>query len=95
MFFEPMDILKEYPIRKTKKQKQLFCNDVTTYAQLQGYPVRLERIRLGGTNIVIGDPQNAKYLITAHYDTPARLLWPNYLFPTNLAASLLFVSRPF
>ena len=42
MITHPMDILKQYPIRKTKKQKQPFREDVKTYAESLGYQVTLE-----------------------------------------------------
>ena len=82
MISDPMDILKQYPIRKKKQQKQAFREDVTAYAESLGYQVTLEQ-KKSACNIVIGDPKTAKYLITAHYDTPASIGIPNILTPCN------------
>ena len=84
MLQRPMDVLHQFPVRKTKKQKQAFRKAVRTYAASLGYPVRVEEGSFGARNVVIGDPENAKYLVTAHYDTCARLLVPNSLMPCNM-----------
>ena len=89
MFVEPMDIRKVHPVRKTKQQKWSFCKDVQFFGESLGYSVQLEEGKMGARNIIFGDPEKAKYLITAHYDTPARLLMANYLLPTNLPVTLL------
>lgn len=83
MIEKPMDVLKQFPIRKTKKQKQAFRDEIQSYAQSLGYEVAVEK-GSGAHNIVIGDPANAKYLITAHYDTPAGMPFPNLITPCNL-----------
>ena len=84
MLNEPIDILKTYPIRKNKKQKESFRADVTSYVKELGYDVCLEKGSFGAQNIIIGDPKTAKYLVTAHYDTPASIGLPNFLTPCNL-----------
>lgn len=83
MLTMPMDVLTQFPVRKTKKQKQSFREAVTAYAENLGYTCRTEKGSFGSRNILIGDPENAKYLITAHYDTPARMLIPNLITPCN------------
>lgn len=88
MMHTPMDILHLYPVRKTKKQKQAFTNAVCTYANSLGYPVCVESGSFGSRNIVIGDSERADYLVTAHYDTCAKLLIPNYLTPCSLPGFL-------
>ena len=45
---------------------------------------------MGIENIVIGNPDSAKYLVTAHYDTPASIGLPNILTPCNLLTYLLW-----
>ncbi len=67
---EPIDILKLHPIRKTKAQKENFRSDVLAYVKEQGYEPQIETEKMGIRNVVIGDPDKAKYLVTAHYDTP-------------------------
>ena len=79
----PIDILEEFPVRRTKDQKTSFIEAVTVYATKQGYPVSIEEGKRGLRNIVIGDPSSAKYLVTAHYDTPASIGLPNLIAPNN------------
>ena len=84
----PMDILHQFPVRKTKKQKQIFRDAVCTYAKQLGYPAAEEKGSFGSCNLVIGDPGKADYLVTAHYDTCAWLPVPNFLMPCNPAVFL-------
>lgn len=83
MIREPMDILTQYPVRKSKGQKQAFRTDVCGYAASLDYECREEAGGLGVRNLVIGDPEKAKVLITAHYDTCAALPFPNLITPCN------------
>ena len=78
-----MDILTRFPVRKSKQQKQLFRDEVTAYLKSFGYSVAVESGSFGSCNVVVGDSENANYLITAHYDTCARLLFPNFITPCN------------
>lgn len=83
MIQEPMDILSQYPVRKTKKQKQAFRMDMCRYVTSLGYECHEEAGRFGVRNLVVGDPQGARVLVTAHYDTCAALPFPNLLTPCN------------
>ena len=83
MIETPMDILKEFPVRKTRKQKKLFRESIQSYAEKLGYQVTVEAVNSDSRNIVIGDPETARYLITAHYDTASGLWCPNWMVPTN------------
>lgn len=78
-----MDVLTQFPIRKTKKQKKAFREAVGTYARNLGYTVKVEKGSFGSHNLVMGDPEGAEFLVTAHYDTPARMLFPNLITPCN------------
>lgn len=78
-----MDVLYQFPVRKNKKQKEAFRQAVCTYAQALGYETAVETGSLGARNVVIGDPKQAKYVITAHYDTCARLPFPNLITPCS------------
>ena len=84
----PMDILSEFPVRKSKQQKAAFRDSVAAYVKNLGYDVKMEKGSFGSCNIVIGAPENAAYLVTAHYDTCARLPFPNYLTPCSLPGFL-------
>lgn len=83
MIARPMDILMQFPVRRSKAQKQAFRDAVKKYAEKLGYSVCTEACTFGGRNLIIGDPESAKYLITAHYDTCAGILLPNLLTPFN------------
>lgn len=85
MITTPMDVLDQFPIRKSKKQKQTFRESVQVLAEAMGYAVAIEKGSFGANNMVIGDPASAKYLVTAHYDTCARMPIPNFITPCNFA----------
>ncbi len=89
MLQEPMGVLRQHPIRKNKKQKAAFRQNVTEYAKSLGYDVNVET-KGSNNNVVIGDPKTAKYLITAHYDTPAGMLIPNLITPCNPVTFILY-----
>lgn len=86
MLDRPMDILQAFPVRKSKTQKQEFRNAVQSYMSRLGYTAAVERGSLGCRNVVIGNPETAQYLVTAHYDTCARLPIPNLITPCNFWA---------
>ena len=88
MLTQPMDVLEQFPVRKSKQQKQTFRDAVQSWCEGLGYAVNIESGRSGSRNVVIGDPKSADYLVTAHYDTPARLLFPNFAAPCNRFISI-------
>ena len=90
MIFNPMDVLAQFPVRYTKTQKQQFRSAVQTYAEKLGYSVRTESGRFGSENLVMGDPETAKFVITAHYDTSANMVLPNLVIPFNLGLFLSY-----
>ena len=90
MIETPMDVFRDFPVRKTKKQKQAFREAVQSYAEQLGYPCTVESGSLRSRNLVIGNPEQADYLVTAHYDTCARLPIPNFLTPCNFWLFLLW-----
>ena len=87
---DPMDILEEFPVRKKKKQKSALRNAVSDWLRQNGYECREEKGALGARNLVIGDPEKARFLITAHYDTCAGMLVPNFITPCNFVLFLLY-----
>lgn len=86
----PVDINNLFPVRKSKKQKAAFHEAIRSYLSQYGYDAQIESGSFGARNIVFGDPERAKYLITAHYDTCARMLVPNLCTPCNLWLFLLY-----
>lgn len=89
MLNEPMDVLKLHPIRKTKAQKEAFRSDVQSYIRELDYDCKIETGKFGVNNLVIGNPEFAKYLVTAHYDTPAGIGIPNVCNPTSRVRFLI------
>ena len=59
MLATPMDVLTQFPVRKTKLQKQAFRDAVQSYAQTLGYPVTVEKGAFGANNVILGDPEKA------------------------------------
>ena len=93
MLKAPMDILTLHPIRRTDAQKEAFRQDVQAYVQELGYTYTLETEKNKAKNVIIGDPDQAKYLISAHYDTSATLGIPNVCTPCNaLLAGLRYLA---
>lgn len=90
MLENPMDVLAQFPVRKSGKQKQAFRDAVQSYVSELGYESKVEKGSLGSRNVVIGDPVKAKYLVTAHYDTPARLPFPNLITPCSFIPFVLY-----
>ena len=80
-------ILKDYQVRKTKAQKLRFIELMKNH-----YPDM--RIEEGGLiksrNLVVGDVEKAKVVFTAHYDTCARLPFPNFITPKNILLYVLY-----
>lgn len=89
MITKPMDVLTNYQIRKSKKQKNAFIAALQGYLQRTGYTLAVEKGSMGSRNLIIGDPDKARYLVTAHYDTPASIGLPNFVTPCNPVAFIL------
>lgn len=86
------NILKNFQIRKTKKQKLAFIDLLREYyPELQVQEGGLIKCR----NIIIGDLENADVVLSAHYDTCAAMPVPNFITPKKplltIAYSLLIV----
>lgn len=74
-------ILAEYQVRKTKKQKTAFIE----FMQSKTPGLLVEQGGFGNNrNLVLGDVKNAKVIFGAHYDTCARLPFPNFISPKNM-----------
>lgn len=80
-------ILREYQIRKTRKQKDRFIALLQEhFPQLQIESARFPQSR----NLILGDLENAKVLLSAHYDTCAQLPFPNFITPKKPLLSILY-----
>ena len=78
-------ILKDWQVRKTRQQKTEFIEF------LKGdFPnLTVEEGGFGkNRNLIVGDVSSAKVILTAHYDTCAKLPFPNFIAPKNKLLSL-------
>ena len=84
-------VLTAYEVRKTKKQKEAFRAYLCRELEQLGYQPRIEQGRslVTSHNVVAGDPEKARALLTAHYDTCAVLPFPNFITPRNPLVFLL------
>ena len=89
------EILNKYQIRKTNKQKENFIEYLKNRLYKNGYTENDIKIEESGKwlaktrNVVIGNPDNAKVIIGAHYDTPAVSPMPNFMCPINVLPFIL------
>ena len=79
-----------FPVRRTKEQKENFRKYALDEAKKLGIDAKVETIK-EHNNVVIGNPETAKVIFTAHYDTPAASLFPNLMMPRNLILAYLYV----
>lgn len=77
------ELLGPYQVRKTVAQKSAFIEYVQAYAKKIGQPceVQTHGRRIVSRNIILGDVNRARVLLTAHYDTCARLPFANMAAP--------------
>ena len=80
------EVNDKFPIRRKRDEKNKFINYVKY--ELGSERARVETVEKNN-NIIIGDPENAKVVITAHYDTPAAAIFPNMMFPANRAGIIV------
>ena len=83
-------VLKDYEVRKTYKQKTAFIEYVTVFSKEKGYTVNVEKGASKSRNIVVGNPETANVVYTAHYDTCPRLPFPNFITPKNIFIYILY-----
>lgn len=70
-------LLDQYQIRKTYKQKQAFIEFMRSHAHEHGYKLEEQHYKRGrGKNLIVGNPETAEIIVTAHYDTPPNALMP-------------------
>lgn len=86
-------VLKHWQVRKTADQKTAFIQ----FLQGQFPELRVEADKKS-RNLVLGDLSSARVVLTAHYDTCARLPFPNFITPLNFPVYLgyqLLITAPF
>lgn len=87
------EIIEKFPVRKKGEQKDGFLKYATAKAQEMGYTAQVEDIK-NNRNLIVGDPENAKVVFTAHYDTPATMFVPNFITPRNIFFYILYQLVP-
>lgn len=83
-------LMGEYQVRKTAKQKTKFREFAASCAAEYGWEFSCERASLGAVNVVLGDPDGADVIFTAHYDTAPVLPFPNFITPKSLLLYILY-----
>lgn len=82
-------VLDEMQVRKSRKQKEAFRAWLCGELEAAGYAPTVEK-GFAARNVVAGDPDRAKVLFTAHYDTQAVLPIPNFITPRNMLFYVLY-----
>lgn len=78
------EIVGRFPIRRKAEQKKAFRDWAVEEIRQLGYTVKVEQNGAGcHENIIVGDPEKAPVLFTAHYDTPSTIGLPNIMMPRN------------
>lgn len=91
-------IAREYPVRYKPKEKEAFRLYLMGALREMGYDPHLQYretpLKLGGrvTNVVAGDPDAAKLIFVAHYDTGIKPLLPPLIMPTRPMTALLYMA---
>ena len=89
-------IERDYPVRRKAQEKERFRIWLVATLREMGYSVALQSnesaLQTGGrvTNVVVGDPEKAKIIFTAHYDTPLREVLPPLICPTRPVTYVLY-----
>ena len=82
------NILSNFQVRKKRRDKDAFIELLRTrFPELK---VEESRFPVHTKNIVIGELDSSKVVFTAHYDTCAKMLVPNFLAPRNKALTMLY-----
>jgi len=83
MTSQSLKIMDDFQVRKSKKQKDNFRSWLCHELESAGYTPQIEK-GFAAKNVVVGDPDNARVIFSAHYDTCAVLPVPNFITPRNL-----------
>lgn len=83
------EIFEKHEVRKTKEQRKAFRDYIVAYAKSLGYEARVESLGKAH-NVIVGDPNKAEVLYTAHYDTCSVLPFPNFITPKCVPIYILY-----
>lgn len=79
------EILDNWQVRRSKGQKTAFIEFIQSHI-----PAAKVEQKGSSRNIVIGDVDSAKVVLTAHYDTCAVMPIPNFLTPKNIPVYIIY-----
>ncbi len=93
------EIDSRFPVRSSKEEKDAFIEYVFEETGTSGWFTSEEHNGVvkpskAHRNIVVGSPEDADVVFTAHYDTPRRALFPNLILPLNPALKWIYVFLP-
>lgn len=85
-------LLTVHPVRRTSGQKAECRQWLMRELKRAGWRPREETYGKfnGSVNLVAGDPEQASVFLCTHYDTASRMLLPDFVSPTNVAAHLVY-----
>ena len=85
-------LLTVHPVRRTSGQKAECRQWILRELKRAGWRPWEETYGKfnGSVNIVAGDPDRANVFLCTHYDTASRMLLPDFVSPTNVAAHVLY-----
>lgn len=92
MLPETKYLLENFQVRKSNTQKADFRKWLMAVLTDAGYDPKVESggSLIKSSNVIIGDPETAVVVYTAHYDTCAVLPFPNLITPQNIFLYLLY-----
>ena len=91
-----LNLLNEkFGVRRKNEEKKAFRDFVVGEAEKMGLSAKVETTGDGkNENVIVGDPERAKVVLTAHYDTPAASLFPNIMIPRNIPLFFAYQMLP-
>ena len=91
-----LNLLNEkFGVRRKDEEKKAFREFVLGEAEKMGLSAKVETTGDGkNENVIAGDPERAKVVLTAHYDTPAASLFPNIMIPRNIPLFFAYQMLP-
>lgn len=84
------EVLSNYQVRKTKTQKTEFIEFLKQQLGDKHKVVVEQSGMFKSRNIVVGDFENSKYILGAHYDTAPVIPFPNFVTPKNFLCYILY-----
>ena len=73
-------IMEQFPMRRTPKEKEAFRQWAASFVEERGWKCVIEETSWGKhKNVIIGDPDSAALIVSAHYDTGYDQVLPTLL----------------